>query len=491
MVHAGEVIPVDGIVTEGMAQVDQHILTGEAQPVDKEAGDIVFASTTLLSGNILIRVKQAGEMTTVAKIGNILNNTVDFKTTTELRAETVADNSVLPTLLASGLAFSTVGSAGALAIINSHFRNKMRMASALTIMNYLNIASKNNILVKDGRSLELLNQVDTIVFDKTGTLTEEKPTVGRIVGLRHYSQDEILRYAVAAEYKQTHPIAKAIIQEGKRRDLQIPLIDEAEYKVGFGLKVRVDGQTVRVGSKRFMESVPIPIPNKIQDIEKKSHQEGHSLVMVALDEQLIGAIELLPTIRSEAKKVIDALRKRPKIKRTYIISGDHEYPTRKLSAELGIDHYFAETLPENKAKLIEQLQKEGRHVCYIGDGINDSIALKKAHVSISLRGASTVATDTAQIILLDQGLTHLNLLFDISQRFTTNMNLTILSSVAPTVICIGGAFLFGFGLAHSVGLHVVAFVGGFASAMIPVVLSPMGKLLPIDDDESERANLGR
>ena len=477
IIHAGEVIPADGIITAGVASVDQQILTGEARPVDKDVGDEVFASTTILSGKIYVQVEKAGETTTVAKIGQVLNNTVDFKSSVELRAETLADKSAIPTLFAGIIAFPVLGSSGALAVFGSHFKNKLRLVASLGTLNYLNIASKNSILIKDGRSLELLKQVDTIVFDKTGTLTEDQPTVGPIHFCANYNENDILRYAVAAEYKQTHPIARAIIQKADERALSIPSIDETEYQVGYGLTVRVENKTVRVGSKRFMEMVNIMMPSTFQDIENACYREGHSLIMVAVDEQLIGAIELLPTIRPEAKAVIQQLRQNPQIKSTYIISGDHEIPTRKLAEVLEIDHYFAETLPEKKADIIEQLQKEGKFICYIGDGINDSIALKKSHVSISLRGASTVATDTAQIILLDQGLNQLNLLFDLAKSFNQNMDTSVALVVTPTIVGIGGAYFLGLGLGSIVFLNIVALLTGTVNAMRPLLYEAPKKLM--------------
>ncbi len=477
VVHAGEVIPADGIVSSRIASVDQQILTGEARPVDKCIGDEVFASTTVLTGQICIRVEKAGEETTVAKVGQVLNNMVDFKSAKELRAERLADQTALPTLIAGGIAFPILGISGAMAVLGSHFTNKMRMIASLSILNYLNIASKNGILIKDGRALEWLEQVDTIIFDKTGTLTEDQPTVGFIhSSTDYYSENDVLRYAVAAEYKQTHPIAKAIIQEAEKRELLIPTIDETEYQIGYGLTVQVEGKTVRVGSKRFMEMVNIPIPSTLQEVEKVCYQEGHSLIMVAVNEQLIGAIELLPTIRPEAKAVIQQLRQLPQIKATYIISGDHEMPTRQLAKTLGIDHYFAETLPENKAKIIEQLQQEGQFICYIGDGINDAIALKKSQVSISLRGASTVATDSAQIILLDKGLQHLNLLFDIAKTYNRNMDVTLALVVTPTFVGIGGAYLLGLGFGSTVFLSLFALLSGTSSAMFPLFYDPAKKL---------------
>jgi Cu2+-exporting ATPase len=473
--YAGEVISVDGIITEGMASVDQQILTGESIPIDKGLHDEVFASTTILTGKILICVKKAGNQTTVAKVGQVLNNMVDFKSSKELKAERLADKTTLPTLIAGGIAFPILGSAGALAVLGSHFTNKLRMASSLSILNYLNIASKHHILIKDGRALEWLTQVDTIIFDKTGTLTEDQPTVGFIHATTDYNKKEVLRYAAAAEYKQTHPVAKAIIQEADKQDLILPSTDESEYQLGYGLTVQIAGKIVRVGSKRFIEKVGIDIPKKFEVIETECYEAGHSIIMITVDEQLIGAIELLPTLRQEAYDVIQQLRQLPQIKHTYILSGDHEMPTRKLAKILSSDHYFAGILPEDKANIIKQLQQEGKFICYIGDGINDAIALKQADVSVSLKGASTVATDSAQIILLDKGLLQLNLLFKLAKTYNRNMDVTLALVVSPTFIGIAGAYLLGFGLVNILFLSLFSLLAGTMSAMFPLFYQPLSE----------------
>jgi Cu2+-exporting ATPase len=476
VICTGEMIPADGTVIEGMASVDQHILTGEARPIEKEASDVVFASTVVLSGKILVNVEKTGQESTVAKITHILNTTVDFKSTTQLRAETISKQLVNPTLIASCVALPILGFNGALAIIVAHPKNKMMGIAPISILNYFKLASNQGILIKDGRSLELLNQVDTIVFDKTGTLTEEQPHIGTIHCYSDYTDNDILFYAAAAEYKQKHPLAKAILQEAKNRQLNIPLLEDSEYKLGYGLIVKIAGQSVHVGSERFMNVEKITIPSTLKKQQKLSQKEGYSLVIVAIDKKIVGAIELLPTVRPEAKAVIRQLKQRPNIKATYIISGDNEIPTQKLAQTLGIDHYFAETLPEDKANIIEQLQQEGHFICYIGDGINDSIAMKKSHVSVSLRGASTIATDTAQIVLMDNGINHLDLLFELAKDFNANMNTMFAIVIVPAIIGVTGAFLLGFGIVQTVILNTISVVLALGNAMTPLLKQP-GKQL--------------
>lgn len=485
VVNTGGIIPVDGVIANGIASIDQHILTGEGTPVEREKGQEVFASTVVLSGRIVIEVKYAGEETTIAKITRILNQGIEFKSTTELRAINLADKTVGPTLLLGGLTLTLMGTESALAAINSHFKYKMAFIAPISILNFFSIASKNGIIVKDGRSLELLNKVDTIVFDKTGTLTEEQPTVGTIHICSEYDEKDVLRYAAAAESRQTHPIARAIQKTAKEQKIDLPAIDEATYRVGYGISVVIEGHFVQVGSHRFMDMSGIEIPPDIKKKQDDCSVQGHSLVLVAIDKQLASAIELVPTIRPEVRGLIHRLKQHPNITATYIISGDHETPTRALTRELGIDYYFAETLPEDKAELIKGLRNEGKFVCYIGDGINDAIAMKESHVSISLSGASTVATDTAQIILMDRGLTQINFLFDLAQDFYKNMNRVFASQVIPALISIGGVVFLGYGLGYTIILNLVGLGAGTINAVLPLLsdkarIKKPGNVLPVN-----------
>lgn len=461
IVQTGEVIPVDGTIIKGIAAIDQHILTGESQPVDKKKGEQVSALTVVLTGKIYILVEKTGEETTVAQIAKILNHTVDYKANMQLQAEEIADSTVLPTMMLGVSVFPILGSAGMLATLNSHPKFKMSLLAPIGMMKFLKVAMQEEILIKDGRSLDLLSLVDTVVFDKTGTLTEEQPHVGRIYVYDNYDENELITYAAAAERKQTHPIAKAILQEAEKRQLSIPEITETVYKIGYGMKLQVNTHTIRVGSVRFIEMEGITISIPIKETITLSHNQGHSVILITVNDEVVGAIELHATIRPEAKQVIEELRQH-NIKSMYIISGDHEIPTRKLAEELGIDQYVAETLPESKAEIIEQLQAEGKFICYVGDGINDAIAMKKAQVSVSISGASTVAQETAQIILMGSNLNKLGRMFDLAQLFRAKMQSTHTTVLIPCVICMGGIFLLHFGFAHTVLFEQISLFGGLS-----------------------------
>lgn len=465
VVNAGETIPVDGTITAGLASIDQHMLTGESQPVEKEIGDEVFAATTVLSGRISISVKNAGSMTVAAQIETILTNTAAYQSQFELQGQEIADRLALPMLTLGTVTLPFLGASRAIAVLLSDIGYRMRFIGPLSVLNHLLLVSRHSILIKDGRALEALQTVDTFVFDKTGTLTQEQPYVSHIYVCGDYDEETVLQYAAAAEYRQTHPIARAILAEADNRQLTIPDIDEANYEIGYGVKVRLVDKVILVGSVKFMEQEQVALPEMIHTAQVACYEQGHSLVYVAVNNQLIGAIALQATIRPEAAHIITQLHNRGVT--TYVISGDQEQPTRRLAEELGIHHCFAQILPEDKAALIDQLQQQDKQICFVGDGINDSIALKKANVSVSLNGASSVATDTAQVILMDETLKQLVTLYDLAKDLERNMKYNLIISVVPGIICIGGVYLLHWGVVAAGVIGYASLGAGVANALLP------------------------
>lgn len=468
VVSAGQMIPIDGTIVSGLASIDEHKLTGESQPAEKGTGDPVLASTVILAGKVLIKTVKTGQQTVAMQIGEVLKQTAAFKTSVQSRGEAIADRFVLPTLGLSILCIP-LGASSALAVLTNAFGYKMRLFAPASMLTFLNLASRQGILIKDGRSLEQLSGIDMIVFDKTGTLTLDEPSVAAIHCLSdsNGSEDEILRYAAAAEAGQTHPIARAILTATRRRKLEWPSFENARYEIGYGISVTLSDRVIRVGSLRFIEMEGIPISKETHELLAACHAQGHSLVMVAFDGVLAGAIELKATVRPEAAALIEDLHRRGKS--VCIISGDQEAPTRQMADALRIDSYFANCLPEDKAKHIEALQRQGRSVCFVGDGINDSIAMKKANVSISLRGATTVATDTAQIVLMDGTLGQIGPLFDLAIEFEENMRTNLLLSTIPSAICIGGVIFDNWGVLIGTVITQATFFSGIFNSILPLL----------------------
>ena len=478
VVHAGEVIPVDGTVAEGAASVDQHLLTGESQPVDRGPGEPVLAATLVCAGRIGVRVETAGEATVAAGIGRLLEHTRGYSDTLVLRGRRIADR-LTPVELAAGLGtMALLGPTAGLGVLWSGLGYRMIALAPISVLNYLQVLSRAGILIKDGRVLEALRDVDTLVFDKTGTLTLEQPTLCRVHRFGDLDEDALLRLAAGAEHRQTHPVAHAILEQARARGLVPAVPDDASYQVGFGIRVRIEGRLVRVGSLRFMRREGLAPPAKAETVEEGARERGHSLVCIGVDDTVAGLLELAPSIRPEARALIDWLHGRGV--RTCIISGDHQAPTREVAIQLGVDDYFANTLPEHKADHIRRLRDEGRFVCFIGDGINDAVALKSAQVSISLKGASSAATDTAQVIFMDGTLAPMRTLFETCDALERTMRGNLALSIAPGLINIAGIYLLHFTLPVSMALFYAGTAAGLANSILPLARHQGGAAAPAD-----------
>lgn len=451
-----------------MATVDQHVLTGEAQPAEKSVNDSVFASTLILSGTIDVCVEQTGTETVAGRLGTILEQTSKYNTATTLKVMEASDRFAWPTLALSAVSWPFLGAARAVSIMGANSTFNTYITGSVAVLNFLNLASENAVLIKDCKALEDLNTVDLVIFDKTGTLTMEQPGVERIFAFEDLDEEAVLALAASAEERQTHPIAHAILTAAEAAGLDLPEAENRHYELGFGIRVRLvhERKLLHVGSARFMMLEGITIPEDVERLTETCHTEGHSLIMVAIDKVLVGCIELRPAIRPEAHSIIQELQKNGLM--LCIISGDREEPTRRLAEEFGIDSYFANVLPEGKAELVTRFQKEGRCVCFIGDGINDTIAMRKAEVSISLRGATTAATDSAQIILMDGNLRRLPKLFVLAEKFERRLKGNFRFTAGVSAMALAGIFLAGFSFVATEILYVVSLLGGLGIAVQPL-----------------------
>ncbi len=487
VLRAGQVAPVDGTIIAGVATLDQHMLTGEGQPIEKSVGDSVLASTLVISGQVDVAVEKTRTETTAGQIAEILNRTAQDSKPAPAKGIATADHLVMPTLALSAISLPFIGPAGAISVIGANSMYTSYLSGSLAMLNFLNLAARSGVLIKDATALEHLISVDTIVFDKTGTLTLEQPHIAQIHTLTDMHSDQVLMFAAAAEARQTHPIAHAILAAAAELKLPLPVIDQAHYEVGYGLKFRLvsndidasphgqlpshtpspDHPIIRVGSGRFMTMEGIVLPAQVQTLTEACQAQGHSLVMVAVNDELVGCIELQPTVRPEAQRIIEGLRARGLD--LYILSGDQEAPTRKLAQELGMTGYFANTLPEAKADRVAELQAKSRQVCFIGDGINDAIAMRQAQASISLRGATTVATDTAQIILMEGNLNQLLQLFQLAGEYERNLKRNIRFTTGVSLVAVTGILFAGLTFAATEIFYSLSLFGGLTIAMKPLL----------------------
>lgn len=468
VVNTGEQIPVDGTVVAGSAMVDQQSLTGESAPVDKQEDSDVFATTVLVAGKIQIAVKEKGEDTVASRIVKIIDEAASFKVSVQSSGEKIADQMVVPTLGLGTLGLAMAGPSGMLAIINADFGTGIRVAAPIALLASLGHAAQSGVLIKDSKIFELLREIDVVLFDKTGTLTSDTPRVSNIVlGTTGHSQDEVLRLTASAEQKFSHPIARAILEYAQERELEIPAHDDSKYHVGLGIEVMVEGSLIQVGSARYIEQQEISLTPDIADALELTREHGMSAILIAIDGQIAGLIELSANIRDEASDVIQLLRSQG-VQEVVLISGDHEAPTKKLSGELGIDRYFAGVMPHEKADYVKLLQDEGKKVMMVGDGINDSAALSLADIAVSLKGASTIAVDVADIVFMDGGLSKFDYLYEATDSLQNNVKRSFSLIAIPNSVCILGGLFGVFGLASSLvlnnGFNILATLNGTRSA---------------------------
>lgn len=462
VVDAGAPIPADGIIVDGGGLVDQHVLTGESQPLERGVGDLVFAATVVCSGRLHIRVQTTGQATVAAEIAGMMARTASYTSTLEAEGQRIADRLALPTLALGGLAYPLVGPSGSVALLQSSFLDNMRLFIPLSMLNYLRQASERGVLIKDGRSFQVLPHVDTVVFDKTGTLTLDELRVSRVLPTAGVDGDHLLRMAAAAEHRQTHPIARAILDAARIRHLEVPSVDETAIELGYGLTARLGRQALRIGSRRYMIAQGIDVDG-VPALDDDGRFRMSSRVYVALGPTLLGRLELEPTVHPEVARVLGALRARGI--ELYLVSGDQDAPTRALAHALGIEQHRAGVLPAGKAALIDELQAQGRTVCFVGDGINDCLALTRAAVSVTMAAASAPAVHAAQVVLDD--LAQLPQLFDTADEFRRNVDRIALSLGIPSVVGIGGVLLAGFGVPAMTALYSASMVTGLSIAMWP------------------------
>ena len=442
-VQAGDLIPVDGVVVSGAGRVDQQMLTGEDRPIELVAGEKAFAGTQLIAGNVIVQAERTGGETTAGRIVNVLNNTTEYRLSTETQARRIANRTAPFSLVIGAIALPFLGlyrTAGLLLAIPTS--ELLLFTGPIGMLRTLARAAKHGIAIMDGRTLEMLPEVDTVVFDKTGTLTDPVPVVDRIYCEAHTTEDAVLALAAAAEARQSHPVALAILHEAAERALEVPVADDAEYLPSNGIQALIADTVVQVGSARYMDSMGVPIGARAHAIEDQARAQGRPLVYVAQDGRIAGAVVLRTSLRPEAASVVAGLQARGiKVR---ILSGDGIAQTEAAARELGVDGYDAEVLPHEKAEVIQKLRAEGRFVCFVGDGINDLVAMRAAQVSIAVAGATTAATAVAGIIIYDGDLRHVTDTLRIGALFRSRMRESLLVSLVPDSVSLG-VILFGGG----------------------------------------------
>ncbi|HEX4423649.1 MAG TPA: HAD-IC family P-type ATPase [Kofleriaceae bacterium] len=462
-IRAGDTVPVDGCIAEGAIGVDQRALTGESRMQELGVGDPVLAVSVVLSGEAILRAERTGDETLAARVEVLLTNTESYEQALIDRISRSTERSVRPTLAIAGYGLLTRGPIGILGGLWTNALDMAWLTAPFSMLNTMRAASQLGILVKDGRSLEQLTTIDTVVFDKTGTLTLNKYEVCAVHTRPGLDRDEVLGIAAGVEGRMQHPIASAIVEAARDSSRAIPPIDEIMHELGYGLRGILGGEPVLLGSRRLMDRHSIELPEPLADAE----QHGHSLVYLALGGRYAGAIELTPRLRPEAEAVVARLRERGL--EVMVLTGDDEAPTRALAAKLGITRYFARVLPEGKADVLATLQAEGRRVCFVGDGINDALAMHRANVSVSVGDASTLALESSQIVLRSNSLESLEILLQIGERFAWDQRVVLGSSLLTTAINTIGFMFARASLGSLISVYLLGFGASLVTASLPRV----------------------
>ncbi|HCT92857.1 MAG TPA: heavy metal translocating P-type ATPase [Lachnospiraceae bacterium] len=400
VIHMGNVIPFDGIVTAGRGAVNQASLTGEALPVRRETGGYVYAGTVLEEGELTIRVKETSGSNKYEKIVRMIEESQKLKSSMEGRAEHLADRLVPYTLLGTALVYGlTRNTAKALSVLMVDFSCALKLAMPISVLSAIRESGTHRITVKGGKFLEKTAEADTIIFDKTGTLTKARPSVKEIIPFIDENVDELLRIAACLEEHFPHSMARAIVHAAKKRGLtHEETHSRVEYIVAHGISSMVEDRKVVIGSYHFVfEDEGCLVP---EGMERRFEElpDEYSHLYLAIQGSLAAVICLEDPLREEAAATVAALR-RAGYRKIVMMTGDSERAAAAVAAKAGVDEYYSEVLPEDKASFVEREKKAGRKVVMVGDGINDSPALSAADVGIAISDGAQIAREIADITI--------------------------------------------------------------------------------------------
>jgi Cu2+-exporting ATPase len=461
IVYPGEQIPVDGQILRGKALIDQQKLTGESMPVLRQVGQAVYASTLVREGEIYIQAERVGADTRAGASIELVQQAPVHDTRMGNYAANIADKAVLPALILAGLVFAaTRNPARAASILTLDFVTGIRVSLPTTFLAALHHATRHGVLIRSGRALEKLAEVDTLVFDKTGTLTKgdiEVVEVETVAG--RMSTSRLLTLAAAAEQRLTHPVAEAVVNYAKKQGIEILPRKEFVYEIGLGVRAEIDGEQVIVGSDRLLRQCGVPLdclyePHLCNEADCPYHlncriSAHDSLLYVAVNQEFQGVIYYTDPLRPESATVIEKLQTQYGME-IHLLTGDNQQRAIAVAEELNLplSQVHAEAFPEQKAEIIQKLHQSGKTVAFTGDGLNDSIALAYADVAISFSGGSEVARETADVVLMEDNLSSFLEAIAIARQTQAVIKQNIGLAVFPNLAALG--------LATTIGLHPLA-----------------------------------
>ena len=439
-IHMGNVIPFDGTVTDGEAMVNQASLTGESVPVRKKEGSSVYAGTVVEEGEITVCVKQANGSSKYEKIMAMIEESEKLKSSLESKAEHLADQLVPYTFLGTGLVWLlTRNVTKAISVLMVDYSCALKLAMPLTVLSAIREASSHDITVKGGKYIEAMAEAKTLVLDITGTLTKAQPTVVDVVPFNDQSKDELLTIAACLEEHFPHSMAKAVVREAARRSLvHEEMHTKVEYLVAHGISSTIAGKKVVIGSYHFIfEDEKAEIPEGKQELFDHLPEEYSHLYM-AIDGKLSAVITIEDPLRREAAMVIQSLRELG-LEKLVMMTGDSDRIASNIAGKVGVDEYYSEVLPEDKAGFVGKEKADGRKVIMIGDGINDSPALSQADVGIAISDGAEIAREIADVTIAADDLREIITLRRLSEAMMKRIhkNYRRIIGINSTLIVLG------------------------------------------------------
>jgi len=407
VLRPGDKVPVDGEVTEGETSIDEALVTGESVPVTKRLGDGVIAGSINRSGSIRFRATAVGADTTLAQIVDLVQQAQNSKAPGQRLADRAAEYLVILAVgsgIVTFLAWYFLGGAAAITAMTFAISavviacpDALGLATPTAVAVGTGIGARHNILIKDAATLENVSRVDTIVLDKTGTLTEGEPSLTDVFALDGRSEEDLLGLVAPAEKDSEHPLAEAIVEGARERDVKFGDVASFEAIAGHGIRAEVDSHVVLVGNRKLMDASGVDVFT-LEDRATVLAEAGKTPMFVAVDGEPSGLVAVADTIKPSARETLRRFNQMGI--EAVMITGDNTRTAESVARELGIERVFAEVLPADKARYVQQLQAEGKRVAMVGDGVNDAPALAQADIGIAIGAGTDVAIETAKVVLM-------------------------------------------------------------------------------------------
>ncbi|MBQ4616352.1 MAG: heavy metal translocating P-type ATPase [Mailhella sp.] len=469
-VRDGTVIPVDGVVTEGTASVNESSMTGEPLGVMRTAGSSVYAGTVVEAGEIFIRPTSIGRDTRMQQIVRFVENSEQLKAGIQGRYEKLADRAVPFTFALAGLVLLlTRNLTRAASVLLVDYSCALRLATPLAILSSMNEGVRHKVMVKGGRFLESLAHVDTVVFDKTGTLTQSRPEVARVIPAEGWTEDEVLRLSACLEEHFPHPVAKAVVHCAEDRQLHhAEEHAEVEYVVAHGIASMWRGRRVLLGSRHYISQDEGVDVSSMESVISELAEQGYSLLYLSVDQKLAGIIAMEDPIRPESAALVRRLGELG-IPHVMMLTGDDERTACAVAGSLGISEYRSQVLPEDKARVIRELKEAGRTVLMLGDGINDSPALSTADVGVTLRDGSDLAREVADVVLMGGTLNDLVVAIELGRGTMRRIHGNFFATMGLNSVFLAGGLVGLLQPGLSAVLHNLTTLGVSLNAMRPTL----------------------